>query len=222
MTVNVSGLVWAVKGYPGHRLVQLVVEPHARRVTYWNALGDGDYNTRWIWTPDRVWKETPDGSIIASRDTPRTAFEGHNFFTKWDHLHLLYFMGYAIWNYICAPFYFSWPGMKLREVENTGQDAVDSSWRALEVTYPDDIPTHNRVQIYYFDEKHSLRRLDYRAEVVGGTDAGVAAHECFDHQDCNGLLVPTLRRVVSVPDGQKNGGPSAVLLDFHDVIVKDE
>lgn len=114
MTVDISGLMWKIEGYPGHRMVKLAVRPFEQKVTYWNALGDGDYDTSWIWTPTRVWKETINGIVIEERDNPRHAFEGHNLFAKWDDLHLLYFMEYAIWNYVCDPFYFTWPGMEVR------------------------------------------------------------------------------------------------------------
>ena len=54
ITLNVGGMVWPTKGYPAYRLVKLTVEPHARKVTYWNALGDEDYDTRWVWIPEQV------------------------------------------------------------------------------------------------------------------------------------------------------------------------
>jgi hypothetical protein len=44
---------------------------------------------------------------------------------------------------------------------------------------------------------------------------------CFDHRNFDGLLLPTLRRAVRVPDGLGDGGPTAVLLDIYDVAVID-
>ena len=213
-------MVWPTKGYPAHRLVKLTVEPHARKVTYWNALGDGDYDTRWVWTPEQVRKEKPDGTVIESRNSPREAFASHNFLTKWDDFHLLYFMGYAIWDYLCTPFFFTWPGFKVREIENPLKDLPGARWRALEVTFPDDVDTHCKVQPFYFDDRHVLRRLDYKAEVVSGSSPGGAAHMCYDHREFGGLLIPTVRRVVQIPHGMMNGGPSAVTIDIYDVAVK--
>ena len=219
VTINLSGLVWVLKGYPGHRLVSGVIEPKKRRVTYWNVLGDGDNETKWIWTPDRVWKER-DGSIIETRHSPREAFKGHVLTTRWDHFHLLYFMGYAMWNYIMAPFYFTWPGFSTKEIENDLSEGVDARWRVLEVTYPDDFHTHCKIQKYYFDEGFRLRRLDYFAEVVASPDS--AAHMCFDHRDVHGLLFPMFRRVVTAPKRLAEGGPASVMIDFHKVIIRDE
>lgn len=43
----------------------------------------------------------------------------------------------------------------------------------------------------------------------------------FDHRQSDGLLFPTLRRVIKVPDGIVKGGPSPVLLSVHAVAVHD-
>ena len=51
-----------------------------------------------------------------------------------------------------------------------------NTWRVLEVTYPDDVPAHTKVQQLYFGDDFMLRRLDYLTDVLGG----VAAHYCYD------------------------------------------
>jgi hypothetical protein len=53
---------------------------------------------------DRVWIERRDGSVLEKCHHPRDAFAGHVWETKWDALHLTYFIGYAIWNYMSIPF----------------------------------------------------------------------------------------------------------------------
>jgi hypothetical protein len=60
------------------------------------------------------------------------------------------------------------------------------------VTYPDDVPAHTKVQQLYFGDDLMLRRLDYVTDVLGG----VATHYCFDHVTIEGLVFPTLRRIV--------------------------
>jgi hypothetical protein len=35
------------------------------------------------------------------------------------------------------------------------------TWRVLEVTYPDEVPAHTKVQKLYFGDDFMLRRLDY-------------------------------------------------------------
>src|ERR1700720_830035 len=54
--------------------------------------------------PNRVWIERRDGTIVEERSDPRAAFAGHVRDTPRDRLHLTYFLGYAIWNYLTTPF----------------------------------------------------------------------------------------------------------------------
>jgi hypothetical protein len=84
-------------------------------------------------------------------------------------MHLLYFCRYALWNYITAPFLFSEPSFKTRELEDHTENG--ETWRVLEVTFPDNIHTHNKVQKFLFDDKFMLRRLDYQPDVLGGAAA---------------------------------------------------
>jgi hypothetical protein len=49
---------------------------------------------RWIFTPDRMWIERRDGTVVEERADPRASFIGHVRETRWDRLHLAYF-GYA-------------------------------------------------------------------------------------------------------------------------------
>ena len=49
-----------------------------------------------------------------------------------------------------------------------------------------------KVQQLYFGDDFMLRRLDYVTDVLGG----VAAHYCYDNVTTDGLVFPTLRRVV--------------------------
>jgi hypothetical protein len=48
----------------------------------------------------------------------------------------------------------------------------------LEVAYPDGVPSHTKVQKFYFDPDLLLRRMDYVTDVADG----VAAHYCFDQR----------------------------------------
>ena len=118
-----------------------------------------------------------------------------------------------------APFFFTWPGFETREVENQLKGDVEGKWRVLEVTFPEELHTHCRVQKFYVDDSYVVRRMDYSAEVTGSLPT---AHMLFDHRKVDGLLFPMLRRAVRNPDGLTAGGPSAVLLDFYDAVVVDE
>lgn len=204
----VSGQLFHLKGHPGpygHRRVSIVFEPKQLKLSYLNLDGKED-GLWWRWTPNMLWKESADGSVVESRKAPftREAFKGHELFTLWDDLHLLYFSGYAMMNYLSTPFMFTWPGFTTKEIESHHENG--QQWRVLEVTFPEEFDTHGPVQKFYFDDKFRLRRLDYAAEVIGRTRSTPAAHYCFDHREIDGLVFPMLRRVVSIPTGIENGG----------------
>jgi hypothetical protein len=91
------------------------------------------------------------------------------------------------------------------------------TWRVLEVTYPDYIPAHTKTQQLYFDSAFMLKRLDYVTDVLGG----VAAHYCYDPVTVDGLVFPTLRRVVRrTPEGPLLTGRTSFLLDYTNLEIR--
>jgi hypothetical protein len=199
VTFNFSGALLDLKGFPGHHQPTVSVDAKQPRVVIQRLGGDPD--DRWIFTKDRVWIERRDGWSVEERSDPRAAFAGHRRDTPWDRLHLTYFLGYAIWNYLTAPFVFAWP----------------ETWRVLEVTYPDNIPAHTKTQKLYFDDAFMLKRLDYVTDVLGG----VAAHYCYDPVTVDGIVFPTLRRVVRrTSDGPLLSGRTSFILDYTNVGVR--
>jgi hypothetical protein len=214
VTFNFSGGLLDLKGYSGHRRPSASVATAAPR-TVIQRLGD-ESDDRWIFTPNLVWIERRDGTIVEERSNPRAAFAGHVRDTPWDRLHLTYFLGYAIWNYLTTPFLFSGPGFTTREFGAHVEGG--EAWRVLEVTYPDDVPAHTKVQKLYFGGDFMLRRLDYVADVLGG----VAAHYCYDHVMIDGLVFPTLRRVVRrTPEGPLLSGRTSFILDYTNLVVRE-
>ena len=210
---NFSGAALVVKGFPRHLQPSCSIDVTQCRVVLQRLGGDPD--DRWVFTADRVWLERRDGSLIEERHHPRHAFADHVWETRWDALHLTYFVGYAMWNYVSIPFLLAEPGFVTRELN--GHDENDEHWRVLEVTYPDGVPAHTKVQKFYFGRDLLLRRMDYVTDVA----RGVAAHYCFDHRPYDGLMISTLRRVVSRTDNGANvTGRTGFLLDFIDVEVR--
>ena len=87
----------------------------------------------------------------------------------------------------------------------------------LEVIYPDGIPAHTKVQKLYFDDGFMLKRLDYDTDVLGG----VAAHYCYDPVTIDGVVFPTLRRVVRrTADRALLSGRTSFILDYTDVAIR--
>ena len=118
----------------------------------------------------------------------------------WNDLDLLYFLGYALWNYAATPFVFLWNGFECRE--NTPlRERNGPTLRALHVMYPPGFPTHCREQKFYFDDAGLLRRIDYSADVFG--EWARAVHECDSHRMFDGLVFPTHRVVFArTPSGR--------------------
>ena len=110
--------------------------------------------------------------------------------SQWDHLHAIYFGGYALWTYATLPFTLTTPGFCTQEIEPWTEQG--QTWRRLAVTFPDSIATHSTEQVLYIDDAGLVRRHDYTATVTGG---GPAAHYLTGHQDFDGIVFPTLRQV---------------------------
>jgi hypothetical protein len=109
--------------------------------------------------------DTNDGVAVERRDDPRASFAGYEITTPWDALQVGYFISYACWNYLTAPFLFTYPGVETRELEPWQEDG--ETWRRLHVTFPRSIATHSTEQVFYYGADFMQRRMDYAVEVNG-------------------------------------------------------
>lgn len=207
-----SGRLLEIKGYPGHRFTTLTIDARQQRA---EIVGMDATDDRWIYTPQRVWIERPDGKVLEERKNPRAAFAGHERTTPWDRLHLTFFMGYAHWSYTVVPYLFTQPGFFHREIEPHIENG--ETWRVLEVEYPDSIEAHCKTQKFYFDQEGMLKRNDYSVDLT----TGHAAHYSFDPQRIDGLVFPMLRRVVRRTEGTSHvNAPTTFLLDYSRASVR--
>jgi len=158
-----------------------------------------------VFEADRVRIETDDGRVVSERRVVRGDDGRVIRRLVWDDLDVLYFFGYALWNYTMTPFLFSWPDFECRE-SGEWRESDGSVWRKLAVRSPAGFPTHCRDQVYYFDRQGLLRRLDYTADVF--SDAARGAHLCEAHRTFDGFVWPT-HRVVYVR--RANGSPWRLL-----------
>jgi hypothetical protein len=171
---------------------------------------------RGVFDQGPVWIETERGEQVAHRADPRSQLHRPRHVLWWDKLDLLYFIGSALWNYLTAPFVFTRPGFELRQLEPWTEGG--EVWSRLGVTFPAELHTHSRHQVFYFDADGLLRRLDYTAEEFGKWAA--AAHYCFDHRQFGGLTFPTRRRVfLRRPDGRPRRNPLLIWIDIQAVEV---
>jgi len=164
----------------------------------------------------RIQSDAGDRSL--HRDDAREAFSKLRHKLSWDTLDALYFIGYALWNYVSTPFMLTRPGFELREGEPWTEGA--ETWRRLHVTFPPDIPTHSREQTFYFDSRGLLRRLDYTAEVF--SRLARSCNYCYDYREMSGIMVPTRRRVtLRGPAGRPLPGPTMVWIAIDDFELLD-
>lgn len=131
------------------------------------------------------------GEVLEERKDPRSKFQRLNRKFYWDDLDVLYFGGYALWNYLNLPFFLASPDLEVREIDPWKEKG--KAFRRLHAVFPGTIPTHCREQVFYFDEDALLVRHDYTAEVFGPW--AKAAHYSGKYRDCEGLRIPMHRRV---------------------------
>ena len=158
--------------------------------------------------------ETADGRVIHERSQTHDDIGSPRRLLWWDHLDLLYFGASSLWTYMATPFIFTQTGF---DVAARGQWAEHGQvWRSLAVTFPADVHTHSRQQVYHVGDDGLIRRHDYTAEEFGTW--AKSAHYWSDHAPFDGLTVPRKRRVLlRRSDGRSVSHPLLVWIDVHDV-----
>lgn len=210
--ISVRGFLFTAKRIPVLNHVRVRALTRAPRLTFFDFPQKGQ-NSELVGV-DEVCISNPDGEAQARRINPRAAFRGLRRLFYWDSLDFAYFGGYATWNYLMTPFLFLQSDFVFEDMEPLNR--ASRSWTRLSVTFPDSIPTHCKVQVFYFDDQWFLRRLDYTAEVVGRWAR--AAHLCDQYKDFAGLKIATRRRVFPLIVGSRPAhGPMLVAIDVHNV-----
>jgi hypothetical protein len=210
---SLGGLLWTLHGQEGIlATADMTVDVQQQRLVYEGFTGRG---LRGLFTPGRVAIERTDGEVVTERTSPRESFAGFGLDTPWDQLHALYFAGYALWNYLTAPYLLTRPGIVVEEMDPW--EEAGENWRRLRATFPETMATHAREQIFYYNAAGLLRRHDYAAEVLGGAPA---AHFCEKHVTASGLVFPTHRYVVPIDENAKVlPEPVLVTIDLSQISV---
>ncbi|MBS3916461.1 MAG: hypothetical protein KGZ31_02075 [Sulfuritalea sp.] len=214
--LSASGFLFMAKGRPPLRHARMWASTTGPRFVFYDYPHAG-WRGEWI-GDEEVRILDPVGVVMARRTRPRDAFRGLRRQFRWDALDFLYFGGYATWNYLVTPFIFLRPGFSFELLPPV--QGPQGQVTRLAATFPPDIPTHSRRQVFHFNEQNLLTRLDYTAEVVGGWAR--AAHVCENYRDFGGeggtLRAPTRRRVWPMPFGDRPlGFPNLVALDVDDI-----
>ena len=94
---SISGAVWSLKNQSDAlKDIRFEVETTRERLTM-DFIGQ---DKRSVFDADRVQLQRSSGELIEERHDPERSFDGHEFETPWDDLHLAYFTGEALWTYL--------------------------------------------------------------------------------------------------------------------------
>ncbi len=210
--ISASGFLFTAKRRPVLHHVRMRAAAHEPRFWFFDFPKPGQ--TAELIGKTEVRILDLEGKVIARRDNPRAAFRGFRRLFSWDDLDFTYFGGYATWNYLTAPFLLMRKGFVFKELEPLPGALMPLT--RVEVTFPDDIPTHSRKQIFYFDDQRLIRRLDYTAEVVGRW--AHAAHLCEEYQTFGRIKASTKRQALPLFFGSNPlSRPKLVELEVHHI-----
>ena len=209
--MSITGAIWPLKKQEG-ALINIRVEAQLHSQHF--IIHQLARQRKLIFTPQKVSVETESGELLGSRDNPRESFKGQTQFSPWNDLHIAYFCGYALWTYLTTPFLYTGQGFRTEEIEPWEEDC--QRWRVLQVTFPEHIASHSRVQWSYFGDDGLLRRHQYTVDVMGGAQG---VNYASDFQDFDGIQIPTKRRIYGYDDRkQKIPSPLLIAIDIDDVI----
>ena len=212
VAASITGAIWYVKGKPDFlKNVVITAETRQERVT----LDFPGQNKRAIFEPSRVAYEKPDGTLLESLDDPKKSFASQQRDAPWDDIQVAYFAGEALWTYLNTPFLFTHEGFKTEEIAPLKLET--ETWRRLKVTFPDNVTSHTREQIFCFGQNGLLRRHDYTVDVLGGAPG---LNYAFDYRNVDGIVFPTKRRVFAYEgDYQPVKEPLLVAIDMGQITL---
>lgn len=186
--LEVGGLTWARKQQPGIvEDVWVTVGTKLQDVVFKQNSG---HRLTAHFVNDQVIVNDQNGSLIETLYQPRKSFDGHKRESVWSLPQAFYFASYAIWIYFNAPFVFASPGYVVEEISPWTENG--EQWRRLQVTFPEDVHTHSKIQTFYIDDAGLIRRHDYNVEISGNV---ASAHYLYDYVDVAGIKFPTRRLV---------------------------
>jgi hypothetical protein len=210
VAASISGAIWYVKSKGDFlKNVALTAETRNERVT----VDFPGQDKRSIFEPNRIVIETADGTLTEARDNPEESFEGQQRETPWNDIHMVYFVGEALWTYLNTPFLYTYEGFTT--VETPSIQVEGETWRRLKVTFPDTVKSHTREQISCFGPDGLWRRHDYTVDILGGA---TGLNYASDYRVVDGIIVPTKRRVYAYEgDYQLVKEPLLVAIDMGEI-----
>ncbi len=210
--VSITGAIWYAKAQPDVlKNVVMVVDTKRERVT--TSFVGQDRTT--VFEPGRVVVKRSDGTVLHTSDDPEGSFADQDADTPWDEVHVAYFSGEALWTYLNSPFLYTQPRFANEEIAPVQVEG--ETWRRLKVTFPEDVKSHTREQIFCFGPDGLLRRHDYSVDILGGA---TGLNYASDYRDVDGLRFATKRRVYAYEgDYQLIPEPLLVAVDINRITL---
>jgi hypothetical protein len=163
--------------------------------------------------PDAITIESVDGQVLQTWSDPSLAFPTNGAHALADELHLVFFCGVAIWNYLTTPFLLAHPDVVVEELPPWHQHT--ETWRRLRAQFPPSLISLASEQIFYFDENALQRRTDH--DLLGTK----VAHYSWAHENFSGIVVPTLRRSQTLRrDGTVITKPVLIDVEIFDAVFE--
>lgn len=207
VVASITGAIWFVKGQ-GDVLKDVVLTADTRIERL--KVDFPGQDKRAIFEPERIVVQRGEGTVIAARDDPEKSFAGQQRETPWDEVHVIYFVGEALWTYLNTPFLYTQDGFSTEEIAPIDVDG--EIWRRLQVTFPDHIKSHTRTQVSCFGPDGLLRRHDYTVDILGGA---TGLNYASEYRDVGGIILPTNRRIYAFEgDYQPVWDPLLVRIDM--------
>lgn len=199
-TVSVKGLAFTLKRRPFFNHAKIKMEI-ARPFSKLTPIGK-DLNVVGVLDGNTVRLENLAGTVISERKNARDYFPYGRRLFYWDDLDMAYFANYAFWNY------FTLPNLLLsKEIQ-----WIEKKEGLLEATFPDSIPTHSRIQEFYFDTDTGLLiQHNYTAEII--SKLAKAAHVLTNHETHHGFTYST-KRIVTPKGKSGKALNKPVLIDI--------
>jgi hypothetical protein len=198
--VSVKGLAFTLKQRPffNHAKIKMEIERPYSKIT---PIGKNK-NVSGILDGNDVRVEDSNGIIISERKNARRLFPYGRRLFYWDDLDMAYFANYAFWNYFTLP--------NLLQSSEIKWDEKTKGF--LQATFPDNLPTHNKVQEFHFDVNSGLLlQHNYTADII--SPLAKAANVVVQHNSSGEIIYPS-KRIVTPRSSSGKALKRPILIDI--------
>lgn len=181
--VSVNGLAFTLKRRPifEHAKIRMEIARPFSKIT---PIGKNK-NIVGVFCENDVWLEDLNGNIKEERKNAKSYFPYGRRLFYWDDLDMAYFANYAFWNYFTLP----------NLLMNDSIDWTEKKEGHLISKFPENFPTHSKVQEFYFDiDTGLLKQHNYTADVI--SSLATASNIVLEHNVIDGITYPSKRTVI--------------------------